>query len=72
MKIFIKVKPAAGKNKVEKIDESHYKVWVTKVPEKGKANKAVISVLSKHFNLSKSKIIIISGGKSSSKIIEVS
>ena len=39
MKISVRVKAGSGKNLVEKIDESHYKVWVTKRPEKGKANK---------------------------------
>jgi len=71
MKILVRVKAGSRKNLVEKIDESHYKVWVTKLPEKGKANKVVISTLAKYFDLAPSRIIIIFGEKSNNKTIEV-
>ena len=32
--------------KSEKLDETHYKVWVTEPPVDGKANKAVANALS--------------------------
>lgn len=41
--------------------QPYLKVYVTAVAEKGKANKAIISLLSKKLQISKSSIEIISG-----------
>ncbi|MFH1610491.1 MAG: DUF167 domain-containing protein [Patescibacteria group bacterium] len=71
MKIQIKVITKASCNKVEKIDDVHYKVKVTTAPEKGKANKKVIDILSEYFNVSKSKINIIKGQTIADKFIEI-
>ncbi len=71
MIISVKVKAGARKNLVEKISENNYKVWVTQAPEKGKANKAVIKILSKYMDLPQSQITIISGENSASKLIEL-
>jgi len=82
MKIQVKVIPKSSCNKVEKIparqcqalaggDEVHYKVKVTAVPEKGKANLQVIKLLSEYFKISKSKIEIIRGQTIPDKFIEI-
>lgn len=71
MRILAKVKAGARKNLVEKITDNNYKIWVTQPPEKGKANKTVIKILAKYFEISSSQIAIVSGKTSSSKIIEV-
>lgn len=71
MKIFIKVKPGAREERVEKIDDINFKVQVTQLPEKGKANLAVIRALAKYFNLSQSSIQIVSGSTSKLKVIEI-
>lgn len=47
------------------------KVYLTSVPECGKANKKLIEILSEAMNVSKSKIAIIRGEKSHDKIIEI-
>ena len=49
-----------------------YRVYVTVVPEGGKANEAVIRLLSKQFKLSKSSFTIIQGQTSRNKTIRVS
>ena len=54
-----------------RIDEGHYKVWVKATPEKGRANEAVIEVLSEYLDLPKSRLNVLSGQTSSQKIIEV-
>ena len=71
MKIQVKVTPRSSCNKVEKIDDKHYKVRVTTVPEKGKANFQVIKLLSKYFNISKSQIEVIHGKATLNKIVEI-
>ncbi len=64
--------PRAGKNEVTKISEGEYKVKVTAVPEKGKANVAVIKILADHFGTPKSSINIIGGKSTRVKLIEIS
>jgi uncharacterized protein (TIGR00251 family) len=43
------------------------RVAVTAAPEKGKANRAIIAVLSKAFGISKSQIELVSGETSAKK-----
>lgn len=71
MKIFVKVKPKAKEEKVEKIDDINFKVSVNEPPEKGKANRAVIKALANYFSISQSNIEISSGSNSKLKIIEI-
>jgi len=86
MKVEIRVIPKARENKIlslrsrtlstlrsDKVekDKDILKVYVTAVPEKGKANEAVIVLLAKHFGVAKSKIKIIKGEASRWKIVEI-
>jgi uncharacterized protein len=71
MRIQVKVKPRSKQSKVEKQADGSYKVWVREIPDKGKANEAVVEALSDFFIVPKSKITILSGQTSSTKIIEV-
>lgn len=48
-----------------------YRVRVTAAPERGKANKAVIILLSEHLNIAKSRITIIAGQSDRHKIVEI-
>ncbi len=71
MKIFVRVKPKAKEEKVEKIDDINFNVQVRELPEKGRANMAVIRALAEYFNIGQSNIQIVSGSKSKLKIIEI-
>ncbi len=71
MKIFVRVKPKAKEEKVIKISDTNFKVWVKELPEKGRANRAVMKVLADYFGVSQSNIQIISGSTSKLKIIEI-
>jgi len=71
MKIFVKVRPKAREEKVEKIDDINFKVKVTQPPEKGKANLAVVRALADYFNVNQSNVQIVSGSTSKLKIIEI-
>lgn len=75
-RITVKLTPKASKNEVqgwvEGIDgEKILKASVTTVPEKGKANKELIALLSKHFRLPKSAFCIIRGETDRLKTIEI-
>ncbi len=72
MRIFVKARPGAGGDKVEKIDEAHYVVWVKEPPQKGQANKGLIRVLAEYFNKPKTFLTIKSGHTSSAKVIDIS
>jgi len=71
MKLFITTKPKVRKEKIEKIDESHYVVYTKNIPEKGKANEGVIQLLAQYFSVSKSNVIIISGKRSRLKVVAI-
>lgn len=70
MIINIKVFHKAKRN-VVKETKNGFKVYVTSSPEKGKANVAVINLLSKFFKIKNYHINIISGQHSKQKVIEI-
>ena len=69
MKIFVKANPSSKEEKIVKIDESHYVVYVKEPPIKGRANSAIIEALEKYFKAS--LVRIISGYASREKIIDI-
>ncbi len=71
MKIFVKVKPRAKIERVEKVDERNFTVFVKEPPIKGRANQAVTKVLADYFKVPSSKVKIISGHTSKQKLIEI-
>lgn len=85
MKIFVKAKPNAKQEKIDppsprlwrakEGDESDEKewftVWVKEPPVRGRANTAIIELLSKHLKVPKSSIRLTSGHSSRSKIFEI-
>jgi uncharacterized protein len=70
MKIQIKVKP---RSKTEEIieDENSLIVRVKDPPIEGKANRAVIRLLAKHFGVPEDHVRISKGFKSKDKVIEL-
>ncbi len=71
MKIFVKAKPGAKEEKVEKIDDIHFAVSVKEPPVQGKANQAIIKALAEYFTVPSSNVRIIAGLTSRQKIIEI-
>jgi len=71
MIIEVKVIPKSSQNQVVGFEGEVLKVKTTAVPEKGKANAAVIKLLSKYYKVPKSAITILKGHTSSKKIIEI-
>jgi uncharacterized protein len=71
MKITIRVKPNARKNKVKQIDAGNYVVSVTAPPVEGKANEKVIEVLAEYFGKPKRCITLVRGETGKTKIIEI-
>ena len=71
MNVNVKVITKSSCNKVEKIDNNNYKVKITIAPERGKANKKIVGILSEYFDVPKSKMQIIKGETSQDKIIQI-
>ncbi len=72
MKIFVKAKPSAKEEKIEKIDEINFIVSVKEPPKDGKANKAIIKAIAAYFNIAPSCVNLISGFSSKQKVFEIS
>ncbi len=68
--IEVKVIPDSDKNELAK-EDSKVKIKVKASAEKGKANQAVIKLLSKYYNISKSSIKIIKGKRKRNKLIKI-
>lgn len=65
--IRIKVKPSSNKNKIVKMGNSVFKIWLKSAPEKGKANKELQKYLKKITGI---PVKIVSGLTSENKTIE--
>jgi uncharacterized protein len=66
LELALRVTPNAGANRIEGVDvrddgTAVLRVRVTAVPDKGKANKAVIALLSKTLHMPKSAIVLTAG-----------
>ncbi len=71
MKITIRVKPNSKENQIEEIGPNQFAVKVKAPPKENRANQEVIEVLSKYFQVPKSRISILSGLKSKQKMVEI-
>jgi uncharacterized protein (TIGR00251 family) len=72
VRIPIKVKPRSKTEGVTKeIDGDVYVVRVKAPPVEGKANRAVLKLLAKHFGVPESRLRIVSGLSSKNKVVEV-
>ncbi|MCE5267546.1 MAG: DUF167 family protein [Planctomycetaceae bacterium] len=63
----VRAQPGARRNEIRGEQDGQLKVCVTQSPERGKANKAIVELLSKSLKLKKSQIELISGDTSHQK-----
>ncbi len=71
MLIKVKVFPNSKKEEVIKKSEDSFEVKVKAKPEKGRANREVVKLLSVYFKIPESKIKLIKGFKERNKIFEI-
>jgi uncharacterized protein (TIGR00251 family) len=71
MRINVGVRPNAKEEKIEKIDDANFSIWVKEPPIEGRANKAVLRVLADYFGVAQINIRIVFGYTSRNKIIEI-
>jgi len=71
MRLTLKVVPGSSRDQVVGRLGDAIKVRVSAPPEKGKANRAVASLLATFFDLDPAAVQIVAGGASSRKIVEL-
>ena len=67
----IKVIPGSSVNKIVGVEGDQIKVKIAAPPEKGKANKEIISFLAKVLGLRKKDVVIENGEKSRVKLVRI-
>ena len=70
-RIKLKVIARAKKEELLRLSEHSYRIKVSRPPEKGRANKRIIELLSREFGAKKRDIRIVSGETSDRKIVEI-
>ena len=71
MLIRVYVTPHAKQARMVRISEDYFEVRVDERTVGGRANKRLVEILAEHFKVQKSRIFIVTGTKSSDKIVEV-
>ncbi len=72
----VRLTPSGGRDAIDGVEtdaegKAHLKARVTAVPEKGKANKALIALLAKSLRVAKSSVSLASGETSRKKILRI-
>jgi len=70
MKIRVKVKPSSRTEEVSQ-EEDSFIIRVKEPPKEGRANRAVIELLARHFGVPQSHVRIVSGLRGKNKVIEI-
>ncbi|ANL36136.1 MULTISPECIES: DUF167 domain-containing protein [Rhizobium] len=76
LRLTVRLTPNGGRDAFDGIEtdsegETYLKARVTAVPEKGKANKALIALVSKSVGVAKSSITLVSGETARKKILRI-
>lgn len=71
MRISVKAKTNAKKELLEKLNDNEFVVCVKEPPVDGRANWAICRAVAEHFQISPSRISIVSGQSSKNKILEI-
>lgn len=69
--ISVRVTPKASRNNVHVEDDATIRVYVTTVPEGGKANAAVQKLLAKALGMAKSRLVLIRGETARDKVFRI-
>ncbi|WP_246058937.1 DUF167 domain-containing protein [Shimia litoralis] len=68
--IAVRVTPKASRNMI-KVEDGMVRVYVTEVPENGKATRAVQKLLAKALGVAKSRVALVKGQVSRDKVFVV-
>lgn len=71
MRITVRAHPRAKLARLKALGPTEFEVWVTEAPEKGKATDAVRRSLARHLGYAPSRLSLIMGEASRTKVFEV-
>ena len=71
MKIFVSARPNAKNEKVEQVDETHFKIAVKEPPKDGKANEAIAKALAGFLKIPSVRVFLQSGFSSKDKVFKI-
>lgn len=71
MKIQVRVKPGSKRGDLVVKAEPYLDVFLRAKPVDGKANDALITLLAKHYGVSRDQVRIISGATARLKLVEI-
>lgn len=71
MRVSVRVKTGSSQQKIEWIDSRSAQVWVREKPIEGRANAAVRALLADYFDVGISKVNLIKGETSKTKLWEI-
>ncbi|WP_133709086.1 DUF167 domain-containing protein [Rhizobium sp. BK313] len=76
VRLSVRLTPNGGRDAIEGVEagadgEPYLKARVSAVPEKGKANKALIALIAKNLGIAKSAVSLISGDTARKKILRI-
>ena len=76
VRVTVRLTPNGGRDGIDGVEsgadgQDHLKVRVRAVPEKGKANQALITVLAKEIGVAKGRISFLSGETQRKKILRI-
>lgn len=71
MRIYVRVSPRSSKKEIIKISEGEYKVRLTAPPTEGEANKMLIEMMADYFDVPKSRVKIVGGRSTRTKIVDI-
>jgi uncharacterized protein len=71
LRVAIKVQPRSSRPGVEAAGEGSYRVRVRSIPEDGKANAEAIELLAEFLGVPRSRLRIVQGASSRTKIIDI-
>jgi len=70
-RVSVKVKPGAREEKAELLSDNSFLIRTKAPARQGKANAAVIKLLSEYFDIPKSRVIIIRGQNARDKVADI-
>ncbi|AUX78108.1 MULTISPECIES: DUF167 domain-containing protein [Sinorhizobium] len=75
-RLAVRLTPNGGRDAIDGLEtaadgEEHLKVRVRAVPEKGKANQALIALLAQSFGIARNRISLVSGATQRKKILRI-
>lgn len=69
--IAVRVSPRASRNAVEQAEGGVIRVYVTVVPEDGRANAAVVKLLAKAMGVAKTRLVLVRGQTARDKVFRL-